>query len=74
MVCQINKKIKEISYLKAVPEKSRDHHQRVKIESEPGLIAELEELLKIIPPGTFVGGGVRTFNAGGDAVSTTDEA
>ncbi len=45
---QIAKKIKEISALKAIPEKSRDHFQKVKIESEPALQAELEELEKAV--------------------------
>lgn len=44
----IQKKLKEIGALKAVPEKSRDHFQKVKIDSEPALLAELAEIERTI--------------------------
>jgi hypothetical protein len=44
----IQKKLKEITALKTVPEKSRDHFQKVKIDSEPALLADLAEIEKII--------------------------
>lgn len=51
MCTQLAKKVKEIAGLKSVPEKSRDHFQKVKIESEPGLLAEMEALKKVIEDG-----------------------